>query len=243
MLASSGDTPVLLTSKLKEINFTVSGVELPRATPRASTIDNKGWLRLVYTSPTRILRVAPDMGVHPAMYLPFQAHDIDIAGDRGFAYDGDDAYETADGGEKWAKVAGATSGAVKCVSTGCMQGGVVRVGWDLPSDSATMLASTATPAPKKKGESEEPGGEYYDEDEEYVPPWMAKPAMGPLAPPPPPLRVTCTPSGAWKPYDAALNSSPADLALDGDTRFLYPSWGKDSAMSVFVARGNAAPNM
>lgn len=231
VLASSGDAPLLLTSKLKEANFTASGVELPRGTPRAATVDAKGWLRLVYTSPSRIMRVAPDFGVHPSMYLPFQAYDIDLVGDRGFAYDGDDAYETADGGEKWAKVAGATSGQVHCTAAGCVQGGVVRLGWDLPSDGSTMLATTTTPPPKTKKEF---GDEYYDED--FVP--IAKVSGPPAAPP---LRLSCTPGGAWKQYDASLDSSPADYALDGDVRFSYTGMSKDKSVSLLVARGSAPP--
>jgi photosystem II stability/assembly factor-like uncharacterized protein len=238
ILASSGDTPVLLTSKLKEANFTASGVELPRGTPRAATVDAKGWLRLAYPGPTRIMRVAPDLGVHPSLYLPFQAYDIDLIGDRGFAYDGDDAYETADGGEKWLKVAGATSGPVQCTTTGCVQGGVVRVGWELPSDGATLVPATnvAPPKTKKGAESD------YDDYEDGYPPAFAKPTSGgSSAPPPPPLRLSCTPTGAWKPFDATLDASPADVALDGDVRFSYSSWGKEGALSLPVARGSAAP--
>jgi len=236
VLASSGDAPVLLTSKLKEASFTASGVELPRSHPRAATVDAKGWLRLAYNSPTRIMRVAPDLGVHPALYLPFQAHDIDLFGDRGFAYDGDDAYETTDGGEKWLKVAGATSGPVQCTTGGCVQGGVVRLGWDLPNESATFVSATTTPPPKAKKEYAD---DDYDEDY-YAPP--TKMSSSSSAPAPAPLHLTCTPSGAWKPYDAQLNASSADIALDGDVRFSYTSMAKDGAVSLLVARGSTPPS-
>lgn len=217
ILAWENDAPLLITSKLKEVAFNVSGVELPRTTPRASTIDEKGWLRLAYSYPSRIVRVAPDLGVHPALYLPFQAYELDLVGDRGFAYDANDAWETADGGEKWMKVAPGTSGDVRCANSGCVQGGVVRLGWDLPNDKATLVASATQPPPKKKEASPPPA------------------PHEPIAP----LRLSCTPSGAWKPQDAQITGF--QLALDGDVRFTMPAPSKDGAVELVVARGGAAP--
>jgi hypothetical protein len=217
ILAWENDAPLLITSKLKEVSFNVSGVELPRSTPRASTIDDKGWLRLAYSYPSRIVRVAPDLGVHPALYLPFQAYELDLVGDRGFAYDANDAWETADGGEKWLKVAPGTSGDVRCTKTGCVQSGVVRLGWDLPNDKATLVASATQPPAKKKEASPPPA------------------AYAPIDP----LRISCTPTGAWKPYDAQL--SGVQFALDGDVRFTMPATSKEGAVELLAAKGSAAP--
>lgn len=219
ILAWENDAPLVLTSKLKDVAFNVSGVELPRSKPRATTIDDKGWLRVVYSYPSRIIRVAPDFGVHPALYLPFQAYEMDLAGDKGFAYDANDAWETADGGEKWTKVAPGTSGDVKCTKSGCVQGGVVRLGWDLPDDKKTLVASaTQPPAPKKK--------------EAWAPPSSASIA---------PLKLTCTPSGTWKAADASFSGS--QIALDGDVRLTLPAAAaKDSSVSMFAAKGGGALN-
>jgi len=219
LVGTTGDSAALFAGKLSEGTFTLTGVELPRSTPNAMTIDGKGWLRLVYTSPTRVVRVASDFGVHPALYAPFNAHGIGFAGERGFAYDGDDGWETADGGEKWSKVPIGAGGEVTCSEGGCLQGGAIRVGWDLP-DPAKELVAASTEPPKKK-----------DSDDAPPPP--------PKATTESPLKLACTASGAWKPFEA--NPYQIKTALDGDVRLLAPTPSSDGSSSVIVARGNGAP--
>lgn len=221
ILGLAGDVPVLVTSKLKDATFTVASVDLPaKSKPRAATVDAKGSLKLVYPEPSRIIRVAPDLGVQPPLYLPFDADRIDLAGDRGLAYDNYDAYETADGGEKWLRVSGAALGRVGCNAVGCVHDEALRVGWDLPNDAATLLASTTTAKPPKNDK----------------PVTGAAPVVAPT-----PLKVSCTPGGTWKPYDGMLGNGGYALGLDGDVRFANPSYTDDGSIWLSVARGGAAP--
>ncbi|MBI2389818.1 MAG: hypothetical protein HYV09_09520 [Deltaproteobacteria bacterium] len=186
ILAWSSDGQALLTGSLSKGTFTKTPVELPRSILHATSVDANGALRLAYGLPSRVVRVAPDLTVQPSWYLPFEARAIDLAGERGFAWDGDDAWETADGGEKWAKVAPGTSGDIECAPSGCMQSGVVRTGWDLPDPKAALVASTAKPVTKKEASPPPP-------------PPSAAPAAAPIA-------VACTAGGAWKPLSRARRS-------------------------------------
>jgi hypothetical protein len=163
--------------------------------------------------------VGSDFAVHPPVYPPFDARAIGFAGDRAFAHDGNDGWESADGGEKWTKVPSGSAGDVRCSEAGCLQGDAVRVGWDLPNAAKELVASSAE-APKKKG-----GG-----DDASTPPTAEKQS---------PQKMVCTMSGAWKPFDAEARQ--LKTALDGDVRFLTPMQSKDGATSLLVARGNGAP--
>lgn len=220
ILATTGDGPILYAGKLSDGSVTATGVEMPKSTPTSATVDGKGWLRVAYDWPARIVRVAPDFGVHPTLYPPFDgpSASIGLVGDRGFGYDGDAAWETADGGEKWTRTAMGATGGIRCNEGGCLQGNAMRVGWDLPDPKKELVAATTT-APKKKDDTPEPS---------------AKPSALPET-----VKLTCTAGGAWKTWET--NPYQLKSGLDGDVRFASAVPAEDGSSSILVARGAAAP--
>lgn len=218
ILGTVGDSYKLLAGKLSDANFTATKLELPKQTAWGTAVDGKGQLRVVYGGPTRVLRITPELSMLPALFAPFDAQYIQLVGDRGFAYEGESAYETADGGEKWTKVALGASGPIGCLDAGCVQGNAVRLGWELPDPAKEQLASTSAP-PADKPEH------HHD-----------KPAAATTESP---LELACTPSGAWKAYDATMWG--LHTALDGDVRLVLPSHGKDGSTGAVLVRGNGAP--
>jgi len=189
-----------------------------KGTPRAATVDKEGTLRVAFSPPWRIEKIGSDLKVRPASYLPFEPKAIDLSSERGYAWTQDHAWETADGGERWASVPSGANGSVACASTGCLQGGAVRLGWDLPNPSATLIASTATPTTGSSGKP------------------VAVPAAGP------PLEATCKVTGPWKPYTGDLGITQRG-GLDGNVRFVATIFdeGFGTIRGVTVARGAAPP--
>lgn len=136
-------------------------------------VDEAGTIRLALRG--RIETVRPDLSRGPTLYLPpAMARSVDalaFAGSRVFASSMYLAWESADGGEHWAQVgqAGLTN-AASCSASGCLVAEAVRVGWDLPDPSRSMLASTSAP------------------------PSDAKPK------PPIPVAVSCKTTAKWTPF-------------------------------------------
>lgn len=217
IIAGHGDKETLLVGKLSEGTFAPTKLELPKGAPSASAVDAKGNLRLAYGWPFRVLKITPEVAMTPALFASFEAQAVDLAGERGFAWDGDAAYETADGGEHWAKVPTGAAGAIACADAGCVQGQAVRVGWELPDPAKELVAAKTTAPPEKPEVSEKPAAATTDS----------------------PLGLSCTPGGAWKPFE----SSQWGLltALDGDVRFVTPTRANDGSTGVVVGRGSAAP--
>jgi hypothetical protein len=186
--------PIIYQSPLSKVDFTPTGL----------SADSSGW-----TAPTlsvdpsgtlHVWRYEPDKNTYaverrdrsgqalPKAYLPLRtlskagsvATPI-FAGLRGALFMGDAfSWETADGGETWARVPGPGpwfNGAA-CSEAGCAGGPLQRIGWDLPArvvgdeDRASLLASLPD-VPK----TEPPRGT------------DVKPA------PPPPLSLSCRGSG------------------------------------------------
>ncbi|MGZ3454904.1 MAG: hypothetical protein ACXVEF_35205 [Polyangiales bacterium] len=223
LLASrSSDERVLLEGKVGGGPFSIVDVELPRGSISASTIDGKGEVRLVYASPTRLVKVTPGKTptVSQPLHLPFHTYEIDLAGDRGYAHWGEKAWETLDGGEHWAQVAPGPSGNVRCTAIGCVEGGAVRFGWDLnPGDPAPLEASVTEPKDKPKTKP--------------TPPKPTAPAKE--------IAISCTQSGPWKKM-AGQTPRAGDASYDGDVRFVAPVYGGfGESDTVIVAKGSSAP--
>ncbi len=84
------------------------------------------------------------------------SHDLALVGRRGIWVDDKGvAFETADGGATWARVAlPADRDELTCTAFGCVRHGTVRTGWDLPAlplpTIAASLVEPPTPTPPKK---------------------------------------------------------------------------------------------
>lgn len=216
LVTSHGDEHPVLAAKLSDGQMVQSEVTLPKGQLTNTSLDGSGHLRAVYASPSRVIKVSlADGKAAPPVYLPFQSGQTHLVGDRGFAQEGDKAWETNDGGDHWLPVAAGPGGQTTCTVDGCVSASALRVGWDLAEGEAGPLASTAEPAAQK----------------EASPPPPAKK---------PKLAITCTPNGAAKKI-ASGSPAAAMSSLDGDVRFLAPASGEGGSTSVQVARGNAAP--
>jgi photosystem II stability/assembly factor-like uncharacterized protein len=221
LLASRESERVLLEGKLSGGPLGIVDVELPRGQVSAATLDTKGDVRLVYASPTRLVKVTagktPSVG--KPLHLPFHTYEIDLAGDRGYAHWGDKAWETLDGGEHWAEVAPGPSGNVRCTAIGCVEGGAVRMGWDLnPGDPAPLESSLTEPKDKPKPTK---------------PPKPTTPAKE--------ISLACTASGPWKKMAGQVPRA-GDTAFEGDVRFVSPIYGGfGDSDSMFVTKGSGAP--
>lgn len=187
-------------------------VPLGKTPPVASTVDKDGVLRLVFSHQYDIVKVAAD-GKGKSSYLPFRPDGISLAGDRAYAWKHDQAWESADAGDTWAKVAAGSTGYAECGPTGCLQGSSVRVGWELPDPQKPLIASTAQPA-----DSNDPA------------PSKTKPA---------PLPIACKTTGPAQSFEGSFDTNHS--AIDGDVRFV--AWQADSTPGSYisVARGAAAP--
>jgi hypothetical protein len=100
-------------------------VAFEKGTPRASTIDATGTLRLVFDHPWRIEKVSAELKPLPRAFLPFDPRSLDLAGNRGYAWSDYSAFETADGGDHWASVPAGATGSLACGTSGCLQNGAV----------------------------------------------------------------------------------------------------------------------
>lgn len=208
--------PVLYAGKkgepLKQLD-----AKLPKVTPRATTVDKDGTLRLVFDHPWRIEKIGADLTAKGASYLPFAPQGIDLVGDRGYAWSHEQAWETADGGEHWLPVPAGAAGHLACGMTGCLQSGAVRLGWDLPNPSATLLASTSTPATSK------------------VEPAKAPPVSKTL-------EASCKTTGAWKTFAGSFGTGQAG-GYDNNVQMLAMvtagEYGEPRGVTVF--RAGAAP--
>ncbi|MBI2393873.1 MAG: hypothetical protein HYV09_30150 [Deltaproteobacteria bacterium] len=199
--------------KLTKIDLSLPG------RPAATTLDSKGGLRLVYASPWRLLRLSPEGKLAPTLYLPFDVHGVDLAGDRGYAWGDEQAWETADGGEHWTKVALGATGPVACAPSGCLQGGSVRVGWELPDPEKALIAATTQPI-------KDPSDTPHD----------APAAAGP------PIAIQCAPSGPPKKASGQLWLETRG-ALDGDVRLVAPVGDDDKTTGLTVVKGSAPPSL
>lgn len=122
----------------------------------------------------------------PTLYLPREMQpDIHMlqtmvfAGPRGVLFSGDSyGWETADGGETWARVASNGSWEAQCSEAGCVSSEMQPIGWDLPrppSDDVSWVNATSHLPPNPS-------------DDEPVD------VSSPL-PPPPPLSLVCQRAG------------------------------------------------
>ncbi len=185
--------------------------DLPSGRPSASTVDATGTLRLV--SSGTLVRIGADLVQKPSLKLAEQlGASVSLAGEHGFAQSWTEAWETADGGEQWAKVAMGTTSRGRCALAGCyFADGTVRIGWDLPDEKRPLVASDTAPKP-------------------------AKHATGTFTAP---RVVSCTPKG---PYKAVPEASwyTSSTAIDGDVRLMLGQIGEKSGHRVTAAKGAAA---
>jgi hypothetical protein len=213
IVASESGTPSIYAGK-KEGPFKKLDVPYAKSAPTSASIDTNGNLRLVYRDPWRIVK-SDASGKSATMYLPFSPDGVDLTGDRGYAWTHDQAWETADGGDHWTKVAAGSSGPVMCSAVGCTQGAAVRVGWDLPDPQKPLLPSTDQPA--------------------------GATVKAPTAPPAP-VEITCKTTGPSKSYKGVINMDSRS-ALGGDVRWIAPFGGAENFNALTVARGTAAPQL
>ncbi len=99
----------------------------------------------------------------PMEFLPLDhdtvehVDDVSFAGAHGLLLANDRAWETANGGVSWVRVAHDGGRLASCSSVGCWIDGDARVGWDLPAFAAQELRTTAVrPRPKPKPDDESP---------------------------------------------------------------------------------------
>jgi hypothetical protein len=130
--------------------------------------------------------------VLPVLYVPIRLGTPALAGSRGLIFAGNDAgFETADGGETWARTESVAARWLACGDVGCLDDdGAERVGWDLPKIRAprdeVVIASPDPPSPA--------------------------PAGGPAVPSPPPTDLVCKPAGAGAPLDGYPGVDLVDAA-------------------------------
>lgn len=208
ILANDGGVAGIYAGK-KEGPFTK--VTLPSSgMPSTMAVDSSGTLRLLYGERLTKIDAA---GKATYVWLPFHAQGVELTGDRGYAWTHDRAWETADGGENWTKVASGASGLATCSSAGCMQGGAVRIGWELPDPQKVLLPSTSQPMNNA-------------------------PPSSPSAPTAP-LEIACKTMGPWKPFKGS--AAAFGHSLGGDVRFAAPIGDAGGYYAITVARGTAAP--
>ncbi len=209
--------PVVYAGKKGEALKPVDA-KLPKAAPRATTLDKDGTLRLAFDHPWRIEKIGADLAAKTPSYLPFSPQGLDLVGDRGYAWFQDLARETADAGEHWAVVPAGAIGSAACGAAGCVQAGAVRLGWDLPNPSVTLIASTNTPIDPTANNP--------------------KTATHPTTT----LEVSCKTGGPWKTYAGSIGIGNAG-GFDNDVRLLAVVTASEygEPRGVTVVRGSTAP--
>lgn len=184
--------------------------------PASTTMTSAGEMLLAYDKPWRMVTLSRDGKPSKPTYFPFDVDNLDFAGDRGFTTAHSGAWETADAGKHWTKVAMATHGPLSCAPSGCVQGNATRIGWDLPDPGKPLVASLEQPATKP-----------------------AKP-VEPASDPGEPLKLTCKTSGKRVKLEGSMWGDSRG-ALDGDVRFVTTLGGEDSTTAIEVVRGSGAP--
>jgi hypothetical protein len=156
------------------------------------------------------------------LYVPLESGTVALAGLRGLVIvNRERGWETADGGETWARVAtnGSPQG-LACDEAGCINGNAQRVGWDLPAVQ-DMEKVAATKEPKPAG--------------------THAPSTAPVAKAP--LDLVCKPAGGT----TQLATTPGSEMVDGrsaDVRWAsvkHEDLGKTSI--VFGTRGSVRESL
>lgn len=183
--------------------------------PRAFAVLDDGSVRVAFERPLRIETLRADMTRGPTAFLPPEMTEtwthVALSGARGLVFHDKGTWETADGGEHWARVPAIGSSEGSCSESGCKLGDAVRVGWDLPDPRLTLLASpTQPPASAAKAKVTSPAS----------------------------LEMTCKTTGPWKTHagslDSRMLSRDVRLFATVDGKDAYED-------SIVIARGAAAP--
>jgi len=204
------------------MNLLAHEVDNASAATTAITVDDAGTLRVLDhdAGQLRLLRHGSDGKDSPVLYAPVPHGEMATAGLRGLVSGNRGTWETADGGETWARVA-VSGGHLSCAAAGCILGVADRVGWDLPAfHSDENVAATAEPKPIV---------------DDKPPP---RPPAKPPVVTPPPLEITCKPSGVA----GSVPSTPIADSLavyPTDVRWSELEEDKDHKLSIFVG-GRAA---
>lgn len=167
-----GTQSAIYESPLDKNRFTrVKALDPPaRASGGALTIDEAGVLHVFFYEPERQTWSVQRRDAHGAAlsthYLPFDANTAFVfAGARGLAVEPLDrarkaestapatpvAWETADGGETWSRVAPQSRFAdhARCTVAGCFDGTRLRWGWDLPAVAGSeRVVAAPEPLPR-----------------------------------------------------------------------------------------------
>jgi hypothetical protein len=156
-------------SPLSQNRFKVWKKTAALITPPVVTLDAAGGMRVVSYDGAKgayeLSRVDARGQSLPPLYLPFDRNSSFVfANKRGLAFTEPrieawgsggrrfDAWETADGGESWSRVAVVhdLDSQAQCNDWGCFEGSTVRLGWELPVNRGTETLDAAGDPPSFK---------------------------------------------------------------------------------------------
>jgi len=185
------------------------------------SVDDAGTLRVLTDDPQRGAYVVQRVDVSgkelPTLYLPHATLTRDgrdgkmtFAGPHGVLFSGGSyGWETADGGETWARVGATGASDAMCTESGCVTGETQRIGWDLPALKTGDIVTATADAP-----GDEPKAPSAD-----------------LPTPAPPL--ACTAARATTELDLYPASALSHVYEASDVRWIEPL-REDSKVTVVV---------
>jgi photosystem II stability/assembly factor-like uncharacterized protein len=190
---------------------------------RLLSVDDAGTLRVLTYDPERKAYVVQRVDVSgkelPALYLPNDTFNRDgrvgkmtFAGPHGVLFSGESyGWETADGGQTWARVGTTGASDAICTEAGCVTDETQRIGWDLPALKTSEIVTATADDPADKPKPPSPRGD--------------------LPPQAPPLALACTAASAT----TELEHQPAFDHVNeaSDVRWIE-SLEEDSKVTVVV---------
>lgn len=117
------------------------------------TVDDKGAVRALKFDSSKqawsLLRRDADGKEQPKEWVQLPYGMMSVVGPRALLFTHDKAFESADGGESWVRVATSGVYSMDCAEAGCVDSAATaRVGWDLPAAAADAKTLAVTELPK-----------------------------------------------------------------------------------------------